>query len=32
MGCHNSKNRIQVCKKTVEKKILTDFAESKQYK
>ena len=32
MGCHDSKNRIQVCKNTVGKKILTDFAESKQYK
>ena len=32
MGCHDSKNRIQVCKNTVGKKSLTDFAESKQYK
>lgn len=32
MGCDDSKNRIQVCKNTVGKKILTDFAESKQYK
>ena len=32
MGCHDSKNRIQVCKNTVGKKSLMDFAESKQYK
>ena len=33
MGCHDSKNRIQVCKNYgLGRKILTDFAESKQYK